>query len=59
VAIVRDDGRGLPEDVERRSGLANLAARAEDHGGSLTLGPGDAGGTEVVWRVPLGPAGDL
>ena len=53
VAIVRDDGLGLPERLERRSGLANLAVRAEDHGGSLTLGPSETGGTEVVWRVPL------
>ena len=57
---VADDGVGVPEGG-RRSGLANLARRAEALGGSSTYGPGlgaedavDAvGGTTVVWQVPL------
>jgi len=49
---VIDDGRGLPTDV-KRSGLANLAARAAALGGALTIEPGvDGGGTVVRWAVP-------
>ncbi|WP_369256283.1 GAF domain-containing sensor histidine kinase [Geodermatophilus amargosae] len=47
---VADDGRGLPE-VTVRSGLANLAERAERRGGRLTAAGGPAG-TEVTWTVP-------
>ncbi|MDX6336137.1 MAG: hypothetical protein QOG05_3477 [Streptosporangiaceae bacterium] len=54
--LVRDNGTGIT-DTSRRSGLANLARRAEQYGGTLTVGPGDNGGTELQWRVPL-PAGD-
>ena len=43
-AWVTDNGRGLPETLERRSGLSNLQARAEAHGGTLftAAGPGAA-----------------
>jgi len=51
--LVRDDGTGI-KDTSRRSGLANLARRAGQHGGTLTVGPADGGGTELDWRVPLG-----
>jgi two-component system, NarL family, sensor histidine kinase DevS len=51
---VADDGGGLPE-VTVRSGLANLAERAERRGGRLTAAGGPAG-TEVTWTVP-GPRG--
>ncbi|SFT61859.1 Histidine kinase-, DNA gyrase B-, and HSP90-like ATPase [Geodermatophilus amargosae] len=51
---VADDGRGLPE-VTVRSGLANLAERAERRGGRLTAAGGPSG-TEVTWTVP-GPRG--
>jgi signal transduction histidine kinase len=47
---VADDGRGLPE-VTVRSGLANLAERAQRRGGRLTAAGGPAG-TEVTWTVP-------
>jgi signal transduction histidine kinase len=54
--LVRDNGTGMA-DTSRRSGLANLTQRAEQYGGTLTVGPGDNGGTELRWRVPLpGPA---
>jgi two-component system, NarL family, sensor histidine kinase DevS len=49
---VTDDGFGVPEDVTR-SGLANLAARAEQCAGRLQLGPGPAGGTRLQWTAPL------
>jgi signal transduction histidine kinase len=56
VLLVRDDGTGI-KDTSRRSGLANLARRAEQYGGTLTVGPADGGGTELCWRVPFGQPG--
>jgi signal transduction histidine kinase len=50
--VVRDDGRGLPADG-RRSGLANLARRAQDLNGSFTAERHPDGGTVVTWCVPL------
>ncbi|HYZ53882.1 MAG TPA: GAF domain-containing protein [Streptosporangiaceae bacterium] len=51
---VVDNGVGIPPSVHR-SGLRNLAQRAEKLGGELRLGPAGATGTELVWRVPRGP----
>jgi len=48
---VSDDGRGIPAG-NRRSGLANLAARAERFGGSLQI-DSDASGTRIRWHTPL------
>jgi signal transduction histidine kinase len=54
---VTDNGTGLPADG-RRSGLRNLASRAEKLGGELRLEtayPGAASpGTRLEWRVPGG-----
>ena len=54
---VSDDGAGIA-DGGRRSGLRNLAARAEKFGGELLTGPADLGaarpGTRLEWRVPIG-----
>ena len=56
VLEVQDDGVGMPA-AGRRSGLANLAARADDSGGELRLHSRTGGGTRLVWSVPLaGPA---
>jgi signal transduction histidine kinase len=52
VLVVRDNGVGL-RDVTRRSGLANLAERAEHLGGTLKVGAADGSGTELHWQVPL------
>jgi PAS domain S-box-containing protein len=49
---VTDDGTGMG-GTTRSSGLANLRARAEARGGTMTAGDGGAGGTRIVWRVPL------
>lgn len=56
---VADDGVGVPAGG-RRSGLTNLARRAEALGGSCAYGPGlgpgngpGGSGTTVVWQVPL------
>jgi signal transduction histidine kinase len=54
---VTDDGTGIP-DGGRRSGLRNLASRAEKLGGELRLEPADQSasppGTRLEWRVPRG-----
>ncbi|MEV2228339.1 GAF domain-containing protein [Streptomyces phaeochromogenes] len=51
---VTDDGVGIPEGG-RRSGLKNLARRAESLGGDSWYGPGsgeNGGGASVVWEAP-------
>ncbi|MEU1998195.1 GAF domain-containing protein [Nocardia gamkensis] len=50
---VTDDGEGVPEDNARRSGLANLAARAQNAGGSFGLANRPGGGTVLRWSAPL------
>jgi signal transduction histidine kinase len=52
VLTVRDNGVGLA-GTTRRSGLANLAERAADLGGTLRTTAAEGGGTELEWRVPL------
>jgi signal transduction histidine kinase len=49
---VTDDGEGMPAEPARRSGLANLARRAEGHGGTLVIDAGPGGGTLLRWSVP-------
>ncbi len=49
---VTDNGVGM-RDTTRSSGLANLRARAEARGGSMTVGPGEKRGTRLRWSVPL------
>ena len=52
VLTVRDNGVGLKKTA-RRSGLASLAERAAELGGSLRTVTAEGGGTELEWRVPL------
>ncbi len=49
---VRDDGRGIPDDVTC-SGLANLRRRADDAGGGFSVECVDTGGTLLRWHAPL------
>ena len=49
---VADDGLGIDPSVAR-GGIVNMGERAGDLGGTFTIGPGPAGGTEVTWRVPI------
>lgn len=49
---VSDNGVGVPADG-RRSGLRNMAERAEQLGGELELDSSPDGGTTLVWRVPV------
>ncbi|MDX6395898.1 MAG: hypothetical protein QOJ73_6961 [Streptosporangiaceae bacterium] len=51
VLRVIDNGMGIGPGT-RRSGLANLADRAEGLGGRLQVGAAEGGGTELDWRVP-------
>ena len=58
VLVVEDDGQGLPPPTGaadgQGNGLPNMRARADALGGTCSLGPGPAGGTRLVWRVPVG-----
>lgn len=49
---VKDNGVGMSGDG-RRSGLSNLAKRAENLGGEMTFEAPPEGGTRLVWRAPL------
>ncbi|WP_324274706.1 GAF domain-containing sensor histidine kinase [Blastococcus brunescens] len=49
--VVTDDGRGLPP-VTVRSGLANLADRAERRGGAMAC-TSSPSGTEIRWTAPV------
>jgi signal transduction histidine kinase len=50
--VVKDNGCGIPEEG-RRSGLRNMAGRAEKLGGEFRTTAADGGGTELEWRVPV------
>ena len=52
VLVVRDNGVGMKKTT-RHSGLANLAERAGELGGTLRTVTAEGGGTELEWRVPL------
>lgn len=49
---VSDDGVGIPAGG-RRSGLRNMAERAQQLGGELEWTSPAGGGTTLVWRVPV------
>ncbi|NKY32980.1 GAF domain-containing sensor histidine kinase [Nocardia speluncae] len=50
---ITDNGIGIPESPERCSGLANMAARAEQGGGEFTITARPDRGTTLRWSVPL------
>jgi signal transduction histidine kinase len=52
VLRVEDDGVGVPANG-RRSGLRNLAERAEALGGACEISAGRSGGTLLTWRIRL------
>ncbi len=52
VVIIEDDGVGLG-DPSRSSGLGNMRARAERHGGSMNTEQAVRGGTLLTWRARL------
>ena len=49
---VTDNGRGLPETLDRNSGHANLLARARLAGGSFRVKSRTDGGTLLEWHAP-------
>jgi signal transduction histidine kinase len=49
---VVDDGRGIPDQITG-SGLANLRQRAQQVGGTFTIGSLPTGGAVVRWSAPL------
>ncbi len=51
---VEDDGVGLDSKPAVGTGLSNMRDRIESADGSLTLGPGTAGGTRVQAWLPTG-----
>ncbi len=51
VLRVSDDGAGIPEGTHR-SGLRNIASRAEELGGTVEVVSAPGGGTSVRWSVP-------
>lgn len=53
VVNVVDDGRGIPADNRRRSGLDNISRRAQQLGGTCELATPTTGGTHICWTVPL------
>jgi signal transduction histidine kinase len=53
VVNVIDDGRGIPADNQRRSGLENMSRRAQQLGGTCEFLTPASGGTHVCWTVPL------
>ena len=57
VLIVTDNGVGLAQALDRRSGLANLDQRAERLGGRCVTEPAapDGSGTRLIWRAPVRP----
>ena len=56
VVEVRDDGRGIGEDVTAGVGLLSLRERAEELGGRCEVCCPDGGGTRVRAWLPLGEA---
>ena len=56
--VVEDNGRGLEAGPTREgggNGLKNLQARTESMKGTMTIRPGESGGTRLELRVPLVP----
>jgi signal transduction histidine kinase len=50
--VVEDDGVGMRDEVERRSGTSNLAERAQARRGSYALVGREGGGVRVSWSAP-------
>ncbi len=53
VVSVIDNGRGIPADNQRHSGLENMSCRAHQLGGTCEIFTPASGGTHVRWTVPL------
>ncbi|MDT5032113.1 MAG: hypothetical protein QOC94_2284 [Actinoplanes sp.] len=52
IVYVEDDGIGI-DPSRARGGVVNLGERAHDMGGTFEIGPGESGGTVLMWQVPI------
>ncbi|MGZ8803296.1 MAG: GAF domain-containing sensor histidine kinase, partial [Mycobacterium sp.] len=50
---VNDNGVGIPADLAPGIGLASMAERAEELGGTFVVAKGNDGGTQVQARLPI------
>jgi signal transduction histidine kinase len=50
---VSDDGKGVAEDRSAGVGMSSMRERAEELGGTLTVGALPEGGTRILARLPL------
>jgi two-component system NarL family sensor kinase len=50
---VRDDGRGLPAQIQPGVGLTSIGERAAELGGTWSIGPSPDNGTVVTARLPV------
>jgi signal transduction histidine kinase len=56
VLTVQDDGKGIPEDVEKRGGglgLRTMSYRAQTIGGKFSIARRRGGGTQVTCELPM------
>jgi two-component system, NarL family, sensor kinase len=50
---IRDDGRGLPAQIQPGVGLTSIGERAAELGGTWSIGPCPGSGTVVTARLPV------
>ena len=51
--VIVDDGSGLPMPYAPGVGLASIRSRAEELGGTASIGRGDRQGTRIAVRLPI------
>lgn len=52
--VVEDDGVGLGDErSDDGNGVANMARRVSELGGTFSIGPAGERGTRVVWEAPV------
>ncbi|MBP2328761.1 signal transduction histidine kinase [Kibdelosporangium banguiense] len=50
---IKDDGKGMPGEPQRHSGLANITERANRWHGTCDIDTAVGSGTTITWTVPL------
>lgn len=51
--VIQDDGAGVPPEYSRGIGLTSMRERAEELGGTFTIGRLETGGTCITAHLPL------